>query len=52
VGLASHSGSCEQGCADQRSRQKFKFSHSISPLGFEKANGVGSSLEMEKRSTD
>ena len=29
---ASHSGSCERGCGDQCSRQKFKFSHLISPL--------------------
>jgi hypothetical protein len=29
--LASHSGSCEHGCSDQSSRQKFKLSHSISP---------------------
>jgi len=32
VALASHSGSCKCGCGDQCSRQKFKFSHSISPL--------------------
>jgi hypothetical protein len=30
--LTGHSGSCEGGCGDQRSRQKFKFGHSISPL--------------------
>src|SRR4029077_20125287 len=29
---ASHSGSCEHGCGDQCSRQKFKLSHLISPL--------------------
>jgi hypothetical protein len=29
--LASHGGSCEHGCNDQSSRQKFKLSHSISP---------------------
>jgi hypothetical protein len=40
VGLASHSGSCEQGCADQRSRQKFKFSHSISPLDLKKPTAL------------
>jgi hypothetical protein len=31
MALASHSGSCEHGCSDQSSRQKFKLSHSISP---------------------
>ena len=36
VALASHSRSCEHGCGDQCSRQKFKLSHSISP----KANSV------------
>jgi hypothetical protein len=30
--LASHSGSCEHGCGDQCSRQKFKLSHSVFPL--------------------
>src|SRR5882757_4028772 len=29
---ASHSGSCERGCGDQCSRQKFELSHLISPL--------------------
>ena len=29
---ASHSGSCEHGCGDQRSQRKFKLSHLISPL--------------------
>src|SRR5258706_9449214 len=29
---ASHSGSCERGCGDHCSRQKFKLSHLISPL--------------------
>jgi hypothetical protein len=29
---ASHSGSCEHGCGDQCSRQKFKLSHLIYPL--------------------
>ena len=28
----SHSGSCERGCGDQRSRQKFKLGHLVSPL--------------------
>ena len=32
MALASHSGSCERGCGDQCSRQKFKLSHLISPL--------------------
>src|SRR6266436_7392024 len=36
---AGHSGSCERGCGDQCSRQKFKLSHLISPLHM-KANGV------------
>jgi hypothetical protein len=40
VGRASHSGSGEQGCADQRSRQKFKFSHSISPLDLKKPTAL------------
>jgi hypothetical protein len=30
--LASHRGSCERGCGEQCSRQKFKPGHSISPL--------------------
>ena len=30
--LAGQSGSCEGGCGDQRSRQKFQSGHSISPL--------------------
>jgi|SRR5450631_180398 hypothetical protein len=37
MALAGHGGSCERGCGDQRSRQKFKLSHSISPL-IRKAN--------------
>jgi hypothetical protein len=32
LALASHSGSCEHGCGDQCSRQKFKLGHLISPL--------------------
>jgi hypothetical protein len=32
MALASHSGSCENGCGDQCSRQKFKLSHLIYPL--------------------
>ena len=31
LALASHSGSCEHGCRDQCSRQKFKLGHLISP---------------------
>lgn len=31
MALASHGGSCEHGCSDQSSRQKFKLGHSISP---------------------
>jgi hypothetical protein len=38
---ASHSGSCEHGCGDQCSRQKFKLSHLISPL-HEKPTACGS----------
>jgi hypothetical protein len=30
--LPSHRGSCDHGCGDQRSRQKFRLGHSISPL--------------------
>jgi hypothetical protein len=40
---ASHSGSCEHGCGDQCSRQKFKLSHLISPL-HEKPTASGSSF--------
>src|SRR5260370_27990123 len=29
---AGHSGSCERGCGDQCSRQKFKLGHLVSPL--------------------
>jgi hypothetical protein len=31
MACTSHSGSCEHGCGDQCSRQKFKLSHLISP---------------------
>jgi len=39
----SHSGSCEHGCGDQCSRQKFKLSHLISPL-HEKPTACGSAF--------
>ena len=32
MAFASHSGSCEHGCGDKCSRQKFKISHLVSPL--------------------
>jgi hypothetical protein len=51
VALASHSGSCEQGCGDQCSRQKFKLGHLISPLDM-RANNVWLLYEMEQRPTD
>jgi hypothetical protein len=50
VALASHGGSCECGGGDQRSRQKCNWTHLISP-SIRKANGVGSCLQMERRST-
>jgi hypothetical protein len=52
MALASHSGSCEHGCGDQCSRQKFKLSHQISPLHMKKPTACGSSMEMEQRSTN
>ena len=50
MALASHSGSCEHGCGDQCSRQKFKLSDSGSP-SIEKPTAFGFSIEMEQRST-
>jgi hypothetical protein len=40
MALASHGGRCKHGCGNQGSRQKFGFSHSISPFGFEKPTGL------------
>jgi len=39
MALASHGGSCERGRGDQCSRQKFKLSHSISPLDMKANSG-------------
>src|ERR1700746_529378 len=35
MALASHGGSCEHGCGDHCSRNKFTLGHSISPCGYE-----------------
>jgi hypothetical protein len=51
MALARHGGSCERGCGDQCGRQKLELRISISPLDM-KAYGVGSTTEMEQRSTD
>jgi hypothetical protein len=50
--LARHGGSRERSCSDQCSRQKFTLSHFEFSIGYEKANGVGFSFEMELRSAD
>ena len=42
MALASHSGSCERGCGDQCSRQKFNFSRIISPLDMKSQQRVAS----------
>src|SRR5712671_2671678 len=42
MALASHGGSCERGCGDQCSRQKFKTGHSISPLDMKSQQRVAS----------
>jgi hypothetical protein len=38
--LASHSGSCEHGCNDPCSRQKFKLGHSAFPFDMKSQYGV------------
>ena len=47
-----HSGGCEHGCSNQRSRQNVKLGHSISPLDVKSQHSVSSTMEMAQRSAD
>jgi hypothetical protein len=48
MALASHGGSCDHGCGDHCSRNKFKLGHSISPCGYEEP-GVLAPLRRWRR---